>query len=192
MGTVSRLPKECNECIETGSVWLHQWHTTRYPFWCEFQAILVVHIYSQRNERTGAASIKLHTDSQAKAEILNRQFVSVPTTDTVASSTSWYGPSYPPIRGLQSYQFIRCGEAVGRNINPNMAADPNQTLCRFLKEMFIELAPVLTAIFQQSLETGVLPSVWLTAYVSPIFKKGSQCLPENYQPVSLNCTPVNF
>ncbi len=151
------------------------------PFWR--------YISTQRNDRTGVAPLKekgtLHTDSQAKAEILNRQFVSVFTTDTAASSTSLYGPSYPPIRGLHiSSQGV---EKLLAGINPSKAAGPDQIPCRFLKELSTDQAPILTAIFQQSLEKVVLPSVWLTAYVSPIFKKGSNCLPENYRPVSLTC-----
>ena len=59
--------------------------------------------------------------------------------------------------------------------------------CHFMKELPPLLVPILTAIFQQSMDTGVLPSSWLTAYVTPIFKKGSTCLPENYRPVSLTC-----
>ena len=56
-----------------------------------------------------------------------------------------------------------------------------------MKELAPLLAPILTVIFHQSMDTGVLPSSWLTAYVTPIFKKGSTCLPENYRLVSLTC-----
>jgi len=57
--------------------------------------------------------------------------------------------------------------------------------CRVLKELSNELAPVLSAIYTQSLTSGSLPSQWLTANISPVFKKGMSCLPENYRPISL-------
>jgi hypothetical protein len=51
--------------------------------------------------------------------------------------------------------------------------------------MAAEIAPVLTAIFNQSLKTGILPEDWLKANIAPIFKKGNKNLAENYRPVSL-------
>ena len=50
-----------------------------------------------------------------------------------------------------------------------------------------ELAPILYAIFTQSLDTGELPRDWSLANVAPIFKKGNRGLAENYRPVSLTC-----
>ena len=37
------------------------------------------------------------------------------------------------------------------------------------------------------IETSEGNSAFVTAFVTPIFKKGSTCLPENYRPVSLTC-----
>ena len=50
-----------------------------------------------------------------------------------------------------------------------------------------ELAPIVYAIFTQSLDTGELPWDWSLANVAPIFKKGNRSLAENYRPVSLTC-----
>ena len=44
---------------------------------------------------------------------------------------------------------------------------------------------MLTHIFKQSLETGIVPSQWKHAYVSPIFKKDQKYNPKNYRPISL-------
>ena len=49
------------------------------------------------------------------------------------------------------------------------------------------IAPILQIIFQTSLTTGRVPTDWTTAFVTPIFKKGSHTLPSNYRPVSLTC-----
>ena len=50
-----------------------------------------------------------------------------------------------------------------------------------------ELAPIVHAIFTQSLDTGELLRDWSLANVAPIFKKGNRVLAENYRPVSLTC-----
>jgi len=56
---------------------------------------------------------------------------------------------------------------------------------RLLSEMAETLSTPLTQVFQTSLDTGELPRQWKDAVVSPIFKKGSRKLPQNYRPVSL-------
>ena len=111
------------------------------------------------------------------------QFVSVFTHDTPGSDTLLHGPSYPPIRGLQI--STKVVEKLLASINHTKAAGPDLMPCRFMEELSPLLAPVLMDIFQQLMDTGVLPSLWLTVYVTPIFKKCSACLPENYRPVSL-------
>ena len=50
-----------------------------------------------------------------------------------------------------------------------------------------QIAPALTNIFQRSVNSGKLPSDWLNANISPVYKKGDVHLPENYRPVSLTC-----
>ena len=47
------------------------------------------------------------------------------------------------------------------------------------------ISPVLTCIFQKSLDTGVLPSHWRIANICPIYKKGDRSNANNYRPVSL-------
>ena len=44
---------------------------------------------------------------------------------------------------------------------------------------------MLTHLFQQSLNTGVIPPEWKQTYVTPIYKKGNKADPKNYRPVSL-------
>ena len=42
---------------------------------------------------------------------------------------------------------------------------------RILKEFATDISPVLTVIFQQSLDTGELPSDWLMGSIVPLLKK---------------------
>ena len=72
-------------------------------------------------------------------------------------------------------------------LNPSKVIGPDQIPCRILKELSVELAPIFTALFRQSLNTGALPSLWSQAFLSPIYKKGPWCMPGNYRPVSLTC-----
>ena len=56
---------------------------------------------------------------------------------------------------------------------------------RLLKQISEELAYPVTVLFNQSMDEGAVPQDWKIANVTPIFKKGSRCQPENYRPVSL-------
>ncbi len=55
----------------------------------------------------------------------------------------------------------------------------------FIRQLARELSLPLCFIFQQSLYMGLLPTVWLTADVIPIFKKGLASLAQNYRPIAL-------
>ena len=72
-------------------------------------------------------------------------------------------------------------------LNINKASGPDQIPNIFLKRTAKESASVLAAHFTQSLQTGNLPGGWLSADVSPIFRKGDKGLASNYRPVSLTC-----
>ncbi len=73
------------------------------------------------------------------------------------------------------------------SLNPNKAYGPDEISPRILKELAHEIAPMLSLIFQVSLDSGELPSDWKEASISPIFKKGDRVKASNYRPVSLTC-----
>ena len=56
-----------------------------------------------------------------------------------------------------------------------------------LEELSVEIAPILIILFNKSVTTGIVPSDWRTAHVSPVYKKGKKYNPENYRPISLTC-----
>ena len=51
------------------------------------------------------------------------------------------------------------------------------------------LAPILTEIFRNSLDSGDIPSIWKKSIIIPLFKKGNKQNPNNYRPISLT-SPV--
>jgi hypothetical protein len=147
-------------------------------------------VKSQQKEDIGVAPLKtdhpdLAKDSKEKAEILNRQFQSVFTQDDGKGIPAMDGPDYPQINDLK---IINKGVVkLLQNLKVNKAPGPDDLPAYILKELADEVAPILTAIFTQSLQQGSLPRDWLKANVAPIFKKGNKNLAVNYRPVSLTC-----
>ena len=149
------------------------------------------YVRSKREDQVGVSPLKedgvLHTSPTKLCEITARQFSSVFTEDKddPFSGTRLHGPSYPPIGEL----VIR-DEGVEKllaGINTSKASGPDEIPCKLLKEISQEFAPVLACLFRQSLSTGELPSDWLKAWITPVFKKGPRCEAGNYRPVSLTC-----
>ena len=56
---------------------------------------------------------------------------------------------------------------------------------RILRALEDKLARPLTHIFNNSVETGIIPEDWKSANVTAIHKKGSRQEPGNYRPISL-------
>ena len=132
----------------------------------------------------------LHAEPKEKADILNRQFQNAFSTKTTITQEEFDAnckmkgnfPTMPDI----------CISEAGVNkllkgLNPHKASGPDSITPRILKELADDISPILTLIFKQSYDTGELPLIWKSAFVSPIFKKGKIFETINYRPVSLTC-----
>ena len=72
-----------------------------------------------------------------------------------------------------------------KNLKPHKASGPDNIPTRLLIMVAEEIAPMLTTIFQTSLDTETVPSDWREALITPLYKKGPRNIPANYRPVSL-------
>ena len=142
------------------------------------------YIKSTGQESAGVSPLKnedgfLKSDNLSKANILNNQFESVFTKEDTSSLPD-KGPSPHPempditvnwkgvhklLKGLKSFK------ATGPAFILKAAAD--------------QLAPILTILYQTSLDTGQIPTDWREAWIVPVFKKGDRHKAANYRPVSL-------
>ena len=119
-----------------------------------------------------------------KAEILNDQFKSVFTQEhpELPSVPDLSNPIMPDIK-----VSVEGVTKLLRDINPNKASWPDEIPARILKLAAEEIAPALSVIFQRSLDSGEIPSPWLRANITPLFKQGERTDASNYRPVSLTC-----
>jgi hypothetical protein len=141
----------------------------------------------KKQDSSGVTPLKktdglLYSDTETQAEILNHQFQSVYTRENTSNR---------PSKGMSPYQSMahikvssKGVRKLLRGLNIHNATGPNQIPAR-LHDLADELAPILTSIFQKSLNTGDIPDDRREASIVPIYKKGDRQNAANYRPVSL-------
>ena len=72
-----------------------------------------------------------------------------------------------------------------KDINERKAAGLDKIPCKLLKIAAGIVAPSLTQIFNKIISTGIFPTDWKLAKVTPIFKKGKKDDMKNYRPISV-------
>jgi len=146
------------------------------------------YIKSKGQEWVGVAPLKnsmgfIQSDNKSKAEILNQQFQSVFTKENLHDSPN-KGPS--PYSSMKDININTKGvHKLLKNLNAHKATGPDSIPSFILKTAANEIAPILTKMFQTSLDTGAVPQDWKDAHVVPLFKKDERHLASNYRPVSL-------
>jgi len=145
-------------------------------------------IKSKGQEWTGVAPLKnkmgfLQSDNKSKAEILNEQFQSVFTKENLNNCPNKGNSPYQTMSDIK----INCKGVTKllKNQNIHKATGPDSIPSFILKSAADQLAPILTDIFQTSIDTGEVPQDWRDANIVPLFKKDERHLASNYRPVSL-------
>ena len=123
----------------------------------------------------------MHSDTSSKAEILNNQFHSVYTKEDLSNMPSKGDSPHPTMDNIHVGVNGVCKLLKGLNVHK--ATGPDAVPTRFLHDFAVELAPIMTKLFQLSLDTGKVPDDWREASIVPVFKKGERHLA--YRPVSL-------
>ena len=184
--TYNAFQKDCKRAIRKAE-WVHVNNQIQSgfeegsskPFW--------QYIKSRRSDNVGVSPLKDHgqlvSDSRGKARILLEQFKSVFTIESGNPPDGKDLKEYPPAGTLQ---IVESGVLkLLKRINASKSNGPDNIPNRVLKECAESIAPILTKIFQRSVDTGVVPETWRNANISCAFKKGDRHLAENYRPISL-------
>ena len=80
-------------------------------------------------------------------------------------------------------------ESFLADLDPNSSMGEDGLHPRLLRALSSSLAIPFCILFNNSLNCGVLPKLWLNSIVVPIYKKGSRYDALNYRPISITSVP---
>ena len=120
---------------------------------------------------------------QDKANILQSQFSSVFVKEPDGNLPEFHKRTSVEIRSLLITEEMVKEEL--KSLNPHKSIGPDDIHPRLLKELSEYIAGPLAYFFNLTIKEGCTPHDWKKAFVSPIYKKGSKSIAENYRPISL-------
>ena len=148
------------------------------------------YVNSKLYDSSGISSLKddnglLVTDDHARANLLNDFFCSVGVVDdglspVFADRSCSAGSALTLVTFTPQSVYKQL-----RSLKTNTAAGPDRLSPALLKELAFVISSPLAKIFNLSMSTGELPSIWKRATVTPVFKGGASSDPGNYRPISL-------
>ena len=124
------------------------------------------------------------SDDKGKAELLNHQFSSVFTKEDTSNIPT---QAEIPLTSFLSDLTIT-PEMMKKKLDKlrtDKSCGPDGVHPLVLKKLSPTLSKPLSKIFNISLTTGTVPTIWKQGTVTAIFKKGKKSLPGNYRAITL-------
>ena len=149
------------------------------------------HIKKVKNEKVGIADLEVNasmvSEERQKAEILSSEFVSIFTEEDLNNTPSLGNSGISNIRMLMITVNCKGVETQLLKLKDDKEPGPDKLHPWFLKMTAVEIAPILTDIFQTSIDSATSPNQWREANICAIHKKGPKINPSNYRLISLTC-----
>ena len=137
--------------------------TPKYAYYLEYFSFF-------KREKSGTTSMNAYFSSVFTTE----DYANFPTLDCIVD---------------KKLESVNCSVDEVRSylqkLKPYKSPGPDHIAPCILKSCARELAPSVTYMLNKPFSTGLLPEEWKHADITPLHKKGSKSLRENYRPISL-------
>ena len=124
------------------------------------------------------------SSDQQKADVLNQQFASVFTIEDTQN--------FPQSEDIDLQHVLENIEVTEQKVREKLlklrtdkSPGPDSVHPYILKTFADPLCKPIALMYNLTLSTQTLPSLWKTGNITAIFKKGDKNLPQNYRPVQL-------
>ena len=128
---------------------------------------------------------RMAASSADKAELLCKEFAKNSSLDDSGQNP----PPFPPRTGealLPLSITVRQVKKVIKCLDASKSSGPDGIPVVVFKQLYPELAPILTTIFRRCVTVSEFPSCWKIASIVPVPKKGTDSSqPSSYRPISL-------
>ena len=132
---------------------------------------------------------KVSDNIQEMSEILNDYFGTVFTRDESDKICKTFSTGSLNLENKITLNNITLSQEiildVINKLKPGKNGGVDEINSSYLLGIAEAIALPLLLLFNESIDSGVVPDDWRKANVTPIFKKGSRKKPDNYRPVSL-------
>jgi hypothetical protein len=126
------------------------------------------------------------SDSSSMATILNEYFATVYSRNPDNTIPDLPAQNYANELSLLIVTKAQVEEKL-KNLKDSPSSGPDCIPSLILKRFCTVLSGPLTVIYNKSIQESSVPDDWRLGNVTPIYKKGLKCKPENYRQVSLTC-----
>ena len=128
----------------------------------------------------------LASNNQEKAQLFNKYFYSVFSTDNDTPDT--VPPTYTSANILQDIEVNEMEVLIILNsLDINKATGIDNISPKVLIYCALPLLKPICHLFTASLTTSSIPTQWRTHCITPVHKSGDKSLVRNYRPISLLC-----
>ena len=125
----------------------------------------------------------LRFKDKEKANILQKQFSSVFTKEPEGATPIIDKRTNSVLQDISiTVDMVRLHLL---KLNVNKSCGPDEIYPRMLLELADIIAGPVAFLLNMILASGTMPKDWKLAFVTPIYKKGSKNIAENYRPISL-------
>ena len=134
-----------------------------------------------------AINNKTHTNNEDIADQLNKHFINVgPNLASKIDKSNENPTQYISSSSINSFVMADATEAQVSILLKNLDTNLSSIVIpdKLIKKAAEPLSGPFTQIYNQSIETGMVPKILKVSQVTPVYKSGDATDPANYRPIS--------